>query len=185
MALDQTAIAYGFVGLAAGAGVHFWGRKAVLEQRCEFLAEMGQDLRETFDSVGDLLEDKSTPKPIRAAILVLLAGHSDSDRGRKMALSFMQAKRRKNGDDLKDGADPISQSMENLARYNPALARKTHHVLASLIFGLVFLNLADNIKVEKVKDDAAKDPSTLWARISKVFIPGNDHDHHDGGLVHA
>lgn len=184
MALDQTAIAYGFVGLAAGAGVHFWGRKAVLEERCEFLSEMGQDLRETFDAVGELLENKNTPKPIREAILVLLAGHSDSGRGKKMALSFMQAKHRKD-DETKDGKDPISQSMENLGRHNPALARKTHHVLASLIFGLVFLNLADSIKVEKVKDAAAKDPTTLWARISRMFRPRNDHDHHEGGLLTA
>lgn len=184
MALDQTAIAYGLVGLAAGAGVHFWGRKAALEERCEFLSEIEQDLRETFDAVGELLESKSTPKPIRAAILVLLAGHSDSVRGKKMALSFVQAKLRKNGE-TKDGNDPISQSMENLARHNPALARKTHHVLASLIFGLVFLNLADNIKVEKMKDAAAKDPTTLWVRIARMFGSGNDHDHHEGGLLTA
>ncbi len=184
MNFDPTAVAYGFVGLAAGAGIHFWQRKAELEERCEFLADMDKDLRQAFESVDDILDNETTPKPIRKAILVLLAAHSDSEIGKKMALSFMDAQKRKS-DEPADGSDPISQSMENLGRYSPALARKTHHVLASLIFGLVFLNLADSIKVEKVKDAAARDPSTLWVRIAKMFVPGNDHDHHDGGLVHA
>lgn len=182
MAIDQTALAYGFVGLTAGVAVNFWRRKAELEERCEFLAEMGKDLEQAFDSVGEILDDKNTPPPIRKALLVLLAAHSDDARGKEMALAFMRVQKRK-ASEAADGNDPISQSMENLGRHNPILARRTHHVLASLIFGLVFLNLADNIKVEKVKDAAAKDPSTLWARIARMFRPGNDHDHHDGGLI--
>ena len=85
-----------------------------------------------------------------------------------------------------DGKDPISQSMAALSKHNPSLARTTHHVLASLSFGLVFLHLAESIKVEKVRDEAAKDPVSLWARISRLFSAGNDHDHHsDGKLLHA
>lgn len=179
MAIDPTALAFGFVGLAAGAGVNFWLRKAELEERCEFLAEMGQDLEYAFEAVGEILDDKNTPKPIRKALLVLLAAHSESALGKEMALVFMRAQQRDDDDDPTDG-DPISRSMKKLAQHNPALARRTHHVLASLMFGLVFLNLADNIKVEKVKDAAAKDPTTLWARIARMFGPGNGHDHHEG-----
>lgn len=182
MNLDPTSVAYGVVGLAAGAGVHFWRRKAELEERCDFLIEMGDDLVQAFDSVDDILNDRHTPPPIREAILVLLAAHSDNNRGKKMALSFMETQKR--GIEIPDdGDDPISQSMENLVKANPALARRTHHVLARLIFGLVFLNLADDIKVERVKDETAKDPATLWVRIARMFGNGNDHDHHEGGVI--
>lgn len=185
MNIDPTALAYGFVGLAAGAGVHFWKRKAELEERCAFLSDMGHDLAQAFDAVDDVLRDKNTPIPIREVILMLLAAHADPRMGKRLAEAFMEARQRKNRVPA-DGKDPISQSMSVLGRANPALARRTHHVLASLTFGLVFLNLADSIKVERVKDEAAKDPVTLWARIARLFGSGSDNNHPtDHGLLHA
>lgn len=182
MNVDPTALAYGFVGLAAGTGANFWRRKAELQERCEFLSEMGEDLALAFEAVGDILSDSNTPKPIRKAILLLLVAHSDDVRGKQIALSLTKAQEQHDAKSVDDD-NPILQSMEKLGQYSPALARKTHHALASLMFGLIFLNLADNIKVEKVKDAAAKDPATLWARIAQMFGTGNDHDHHEGGLL--
>lgn len=179
MNTDSMALAAGFVGLAAGVGVSFWRRKRELEERCEFIAEMGNDLSSAFDAVGDILDDKNTPKPIRAAILILLSAHADRRKGEIFARSFVRATQSDRGPT--EGKDPISQSMSVLGRHNPALARRTHHVLASLSFGLVFLNLADDIKVERIKDQAAKDPVSLWARIARIFGGGNDHGHDAGG----
>lgn len=185
MIIDPTALAYGFVGLSAGTGVHFWNRKKELEERCEFLAEMGRDLSLAFETVSSVLDDKNTPKPIREVILLLLAAHADPERGRVIALTLMEL-RQKRDRQAADGKDPISQSMSVLGRHNPALARQTHHVLASLTFGLVFVNLANSIKIERVKDEAAKDPVTLWARIARLFGTSNDQDHHEGrGLLPA
>lgn len=179
MNIDSMAVAAGFVGLAAGAGVHFWRRKNELQERCEFMAEMGRDLAEAFDASGEVLDDRSTPKPIRAAILLLLASHADKQRGSALARAFVNALHSERPPS--DGKDPISQSMLVLGRTNPALARRTHHVLASLSLGLVFLHLADDIKIERIKDRAAKDPVSLWARIAKIFSAGDDHHSHDAG----
>lgn len=178
MGYEPTIMA-GFIGLAIGTGVHFWSKKQMLEERCEFLAEMGQDIEEAFKSADDVLRNSNIPKPIRMAILILLAAHRKPEYGKKMALGFMR-EQIKGPDDRSQYDDPISQSMSSLGKNDPVLARKAHHVLASLIFGLVFLNLADNIRVEKVKDQAAKDPATLWVRISKLFGANNDNEPHQG-----
>ncbi|HTV69294.1 MAG TPA: hypothetical protein VMF90_12225 [Rhizobiaceae bacterium] len=180
MNIDPTAIAYGFVGLAAGAGVHFWKRKAELEERCDFMTDMGAGLNLAFDNVDDLLQDKHLPKPIREAILFLLSAHADPKLGKRFAGVILEDER----SEAPDGKDPISQSMTVLGRHNPALARQTHQVLATLSFSLVFLNAADVIRVERVRDAAAQDPVSLWARIAQLFKGGDDH-HAGGDLLHA
>ncbi|MDF3217489.1 hypothetical protein EN962_26125 [Mesorhizobium sp. M7A.F.Ca.CA.001.09.2.1] len=187
MSFDPASLTYGFVGLAAGAGVHFFRRKTELEHQCEFLADVREDLLESFSSAGTVLDDKNTPKPIRQAILVLLAAYGDKKRGKSFAETFLvQVNGQEDAPSAEDdGMDPISQSMKNLGRANPALARQTHHVMASLVFGLVFLNLADDFKVEKMKTEAARDPVSLWARIARLFASNGGPDHHAGGKLIA
>lgn len=184
MHVDSMALTYGFVGLAAGVGAMLWQRKVEMENRCDFLTDMDKDLTLAFDNVGIVLQDKSTPKPIREAILFLLSAHADRRRGSEFADTFIEQVRRRDGAQP-DGSDPISQSMSMLGKKNPSLARLTHHVLASLSFGLVFLNLPDDFKVERIKTEAARDPVSLWARIARLFGPGDDnhHHHHPGGKL--
>ena len=64
MNFDPTAFSFGLVGVLTGISLPLWRAKSELEERCEFLSEMGSDLSYAFETVDLVLEDKNTPKPI-------------------------------------------------------------------------------------------------------------------------
>ena len=186
MEFNETSIAFGTLGLAVGVGAHLWTKKIELEQRCEFLTELKSELSDAFLAAGRVLGSDDTPQAIRKALLHLLASHADPTLGGKIAKAFLEHVEGRRDRMPADGTDAISVAMAALGRSNPSLARETHHTLASLSFGLVFLHLADSIRIEKVQDEAARDPVSLWSRIARMFGTNGDKGPHGGpSLAHA
>lgn len=174
MAIDPNVLVGTATGLAIGTGVHFWLKKSELQQRCEFISYLERDMRSAFKAVDKALSSSETPKTIRAVLLGLLTAHADDRVGARVLDAFRAAAEQ--GVPAND--NPLTDEMQLLVQKDPDLARDVHHAMASLFLGLIFLNHADNIRVEKVQEEVARDPVSLWSRIERMFT--RDHDHTPG-----
>lgn len=162
------------LGLASGLAVAVWHQKSRAEERCEFLGYVGEDLKNALFDADDILSSDQTPKSVRKVILHLLAAYADEKNARRFVAFFIDSSRKHEVDRSRDSDNILLHEMDALSKENSELARKAHRVMASLYFSLIILNLSDHLKIEKVQDDVARDPSSLWGWISRTFKNTDD-----------
>jgi hypothetical protein len=59
--------------------------------------------------------------------------------------------------------------------------------MITLVLGLLFTHLSDDITVSKVKSEAAADPASVWSKVGSIFREhsGPDHPAMGGGIIHV
>lgn len=179
--IDTTSLSAAAIGGAMGLSFVLWNKKNELQERCEFMHETQRELDFAFEKADELLSSGRLPATIRSMFLHLFAAYSNPSLGEAFAREMAEPERRQPRE-LKE--NPLREAMRELAEMDEEMERYAHRAMVAMAFNLMFVHLANNIKVQRVRNEAVSDPDSVWPKLWKS-LGGNDHQDTGGGMVHA
>lgn len=176
MIVDTTSLSAAAVGGALGLSVVLWGKKREMEERCAFMQDAQGELDFAFEKADELLSSGQLPAIVRSMFLHLLHAYTNAEHGRSFARAMAEPRLNPPSSPKEN---PLTIAMRELGEVSPDMERDAHRAMASLAFSLMFIHLANHIKVERVQIEASTNPESVWTRLWKSLGGNDHHDHHE------